>query len=119
MIIKRIFAEIIFVLHVALFFLVLFGWALPGMWYFYMTLVALTLISDLVLGYCLLSKWEFDLRRQVNPEIKYDYSWSVYYLHRFLRKHFPEDFWRRASTVFLLASFTINLYFHVIAPVML
>ncbi len=109
---KRIFADIIFIVHAGLFPIVLLGWMVPSIWYFYMTIMALTLVSALTFGYCILSKWEFDLRKQIDPKIDYNYTWSGYYVHRFTQKHLPEAFWKRMSIVFLAGSLAINIYFH-------
>jgi hypothetical protein len=112
MLFKRILADGIFLVHAALFPIVLFGWLLPSMWYIYMGIMAVTLFSALTFGYCLLSKWEFDVRRHIDPTIDYDYAWTAYYVHRFTQKHLSEIFWIRASVVFLVGSLGVNIYFH-------
>ena len=98
--------------HAALFLLVLFGWTAPSLWYLYMSALALTLLSDLVFGYCILSKWEFDLRKRANPNIRYNYHWTSYYTYRLTERHLSDMFFTRASILFLIASLGINGYFH-------
>lgn len=112
MTVKRIFADVIFLLHAALFPLIALGWLVPSIWYFYMTLLAVTLLSDVYFGYCILSKWEFDLRKSVDSQIDYNYTWSGYYVHFFTQKYLDDIFWKRVSVLFLVSSLAINIYFH-------
>ncbi len=107
----RILADAIFILHFILLFIALFGWGIPGLWYLYMGGLVSALVSDLVLGYCILSRWEFALRRKVNPEIEYDYAWSTYYTYKFTNHRIPNQFFMRTATSFLVLSIGLNLYF--------
>ena len=52
----RIGADIFFLIHGALFLIILLGPFIEALWPFYMALLVAVLISDLVFGYCLLSK---------------------------------------------------------------
>jgi len=109
---RRLLAAIIFFLHFAVVLIVLFGWMIPSLWYPYMAVLAGTLLSDLVFGYCILSKWEFDLRKKIDPSIDYNYRWTSYYTYRFTQHRVSDTFILRVSTVFLVGSLVINLYFH-------
>ena len=62
----RVGADAIFILHFLLVLFVVFGWLTPRLWPWYMAALVVTLISDMVFGYCILSKWEFDLRKKHN-----------------------------------------------------
>ena len=76
-----------------------------------MTLLALTLFSELLFGYCVVSKWEFELRKKLNPNIHYDYSWSTFYTYKLTNKRISDEFLNRAAIVFLVSSILINLHF--------
>jgi hypothetical protein len=113
MLAKRLLADAIFIVHAALFPLVLFGWAISSIWPIYIYLLIATLLSDLVFGYCILSKWEFDLRKQVDPQINYNCTWAGYYVHRlFTNAYLSDVFWKRVSIFFLVGSLAISIYFH-------
>ena len=105
-------ADAIFLVHAMIFVTVLFGWAVPDIRFLYMLLLVAVLLSDLFLGYCILSKWEFNLRKKFNPSINYNYSWTSYYTFRLYEKtQLPDAFWKRASAFFLIGSLAINMYF--------
>lgn len=107
----RIGADVIFLLHLLLVLLVVFGWATPNLWWIYMSALVATLISDLYFGYCILSKWEFDLRKRVNPATTYNYSWTTFYTYKFTNQRISDTFYKKASVVTLVLCIAINLYF--------
>jgi hypothetical protein len=107
----RIVAELILGLHIFAVFLILFGWALPDMWWLYMSALVGTLVSDAIFGYCILSKWEFDLRKKYNPATDYDFSWTSYYTYKLTNVHISNRFYRIVAFTFLPLSIVINLYF--------
>ncbi|MBP9710895.1 MAG: DUF2784 family protein [Candidatus Pacebacteria bacterium] len=104
-------ADAIFILHFLLVLLVVFGFLLPSFWYLYMAALVATLISDLVFGYCILSKWEFDLRKKINPKINYNFTWTTYYTYKITNYKISDNFYRRASIVVLVGCIALNLYF--------
>jgi hypothetical protein len=105
-------ADLIFILHLTLVLVVLFGWAIPRLWPFYMTFLVITLISDVIFGYCILSKWEFTLRKKRDASVGYNYNWSTYYTHKLTQQHISDIFFTRLALVFLLISLGVNVYFH-------
>ncbi len=110
----RIAADALFLFHFFLVSFGLFGWTVPALWPLYMTLLAATLMLDLTLGYCLLSKWEFDLRRKIDPTIEYDFSWTTYYTYKLTHRRVSNEFFVRATFVFIVGSLVINLYFYLV-----
>ena len=108
----RIIADIIFLAHFLVLVIALFGWLVPSLWYVYMTVLILTLLSDLAFGYCILSKWEFDLRKKINPELDYRYSWTTFYTYKYTQNIISERFIERAAQVFIIGSLIFNIYFH-------
>lgn len=95
-------------------FIILFGWVFPSMWPLYMIILFVTFVQDLLFGYCFLSKWEFALRRAVDPQLRYDWSFSSYYTYQLTRQRLSRHFVRVAGLLFLDFSIAINLYFHLL-----
>lgn len=108
----RVGADILFVLHFFIVMIVLFGWILESIWYFYMATLIITLIFDLIFNYCFISKWEFVLRKILNSELNYNYNWTSFYTHKFANKRLSDTFIKRIALFFLITSIIINLYFH-------
>ncbi len=109
--IYRITADFIFGIHLLVLLVAVFGWLYPSMWVLYMIVLVSALISDIFLGYCILSKWEFILRKKVDQKVDYSYSFTTYYTRNFTKGRIDENFYRSASVVFLALSIIINLYF--------
>jgi|SRR3989344_5082684 len=107
----RIFADFIWFVHFFVIVFVLFGWLVPSFWYVYITIVAGALISELLFNYCFLSKWEFNLRKKINPKLNYDYSYTSYYTYKLTRQHLSTRFLARTGILFTTLSLLINFYF--------
>ena len=78
-------ANFIFLIHAAFALLVLVGWAIPGLFYIYLPVLITSLVSELLLGYCVLTKWEFGIRKKLNPTVHYEHSCLIHYGRRCLR----------------------------------
>lgn len=104
-------ADFILVVHFFVVVLVLFGWLVPSLWLVYIAIVTGALISELLLNYCFLSKWEFDLRKKINPKLNYDYSYTSYYTYKLTHQHLSSRFLARVGIMFTTLSLAINLYF--------
>lgn len=100
----------VFALHCLVMVVALFGWLWPSIWPAYIALITFVLIQDIFLGYCILSRWEFSLRRLLNPKLRYDYTFSSFYTYKLTHKRLSTKFVRIAGIVFLSASLAINLY---------
>ena len=82
-------------------------------WSFYMSILVSTLVSEALLGYCFLSRWEFALRKKLNPRTDYDYAFSSYYTNKLThqRLNISTEFIKKSGLIFLAASLLINVYF--------
>ena len=107
--VKRILADALFLLHSAIYAIVLFGWLVPGLWYIYMATLTVALVLQLLLGHCFLSEWEFGLRKAIDPTVDYDYSFSSYYMYKLTHRFLSEQFIEIAGFVFLIGSLIINI----------
>ncbi|MBI5470388.1 hypothetical protein HY968_03690 [Candidatus Kaiserbacteria bacterium] len=91
--------------------IVLFGWLFQSLWYVYIAVLLGTLFSELFFSYCLLSKWEFVLRKKIDPFLDYEYEFASYYTYRITRGHLSGPFLHTAGTIFVSLSLVINLSF--------
>jgi hypothetical protein len=103
-------ADCIWTIHLLVVILILFGWLMPSLWYLYIVALIGALISELLLSYCFLSKWEFYLRKKYNPTVNYDYSYTSYYTYKLTRQHLSTRFLARIGILFTTLSLAINLY---------
>ena len=110
-IIYRVGADLVWCLHFVVVALALFGWLWPQLWLAYIAVLTGTLISTLSYGYCILSKWEYDLRKKSSSPITYDFSYASYYTYRLTHGYLSNTFLARAGVLFAASSLIINLYF--------
>ena len=110
----RIIADIIWILHLFVVIVVLFGWLVPSIWYLYISVLVLTLLSEIFWSYCLLSKWEFNLRKKIIPSLDYEYVYASYYMYKLTQGWLSRDFLNRWGMVFTVLSLSLNIYFHFI-----
>lgn len=108
---EKLLANTVFLVHLALYIVIVFGWLFPSIWVFYMAIMFITLVQDVFLNYCILSKWEFLLRKKSDPKVDYHYNFSSFYIHKFVGEPLSPSFVRRWAIVFLSISIFINLYF--------
>lgn len=75
-------ANFVFIIHLVLVCLVTFGWLIPGFFYFHLILLLATLFSEIFLGYCPLTRWEFGIRKKLDPTLSFDKSCIVHYIRK-------------------------------------
>lgn len=113
-ILKRLLADCIFAFHCVVVAVIGFGWIISSLWPLYMATLFVTLISELSLGYCFVSKWEFDLRKSNDPSVEYDYGFSSFYTYKLTYQRLSKRFIKYAALTFLIGSIAINLYFRLV-----
>lgn len=77
-------ANIVCILHFLLILLVLFGWVHDRSFWFFVSAILITAFSELLLGKCILTVWEFNLRRKVDPSKIYDPSCIMHYSRKLI-----------------------------------
>lgn len=107
----RVGADAIWLAHFLIITLVLFGWLVPSLWYVYMVVLAGTLVSEFVWNYCVLSKWEFDLRKKIDPNLNYDFTYASYYTYRLTHGRLSPRFLGQVGIIFTSLSLLTNIYF--------
>jgi Protein of Unknown function (DUF2784) len=107
----RLLADTIWIIHFCVVMIALFGWLVPQIFYLYLLILLCVLLSNIFLHYCILSKWEYELRRKINPDLEYEFSYSSYYTYRITNGYLSKDFLRYTGLWFPALSLVINLYF--------
>jgi hypothetical protein len=102
-------ANLILVVHLALVLVILFGWYFPSIYWLYIGSLAATLLSEAVLGYCILTKWEFDVRKKLEPNLDYDYAFLSYYFYKYIGINIPRRYIKYPAIVFLVVSLVVAL----------
>jgi hypothetical protein len=99
-----VFAGGLFAIHLVVVLMVMFSWLFSTMLPLYTLTLVTTLLSELTLGYCPLTRWEFILRHSVNPRISEGTSYLSYYAYRILPKVPDETIVAAVSLIFLSVS---------------
>ena len=101
----------LFILHCAIGVVIFLGWLWPEIWPLYVSILVIVLFQNLILGYCILSRWEFSLRRLLDPKLRYEYNFTSYYTYKLTHKRLSTRFVQISGTCFLVSSLGINPYF--------
>lgn len=102
-------ADLIFFTHFLLGLFLVSGWYFDTFSLLYMLALILTLVSQIIFGYCILSKWEFNLRKKADPGLNYDYAYVSYYTYKFLKIHISAKYIKWTSIVFLMLMLLIEV----------
>ncbi len=100
-----------FVIHMIWMTVVIFGWAIPGIYPFYVAFLVVNLILEIYFGYCIFTKWEFDLRKQVNPNFEYGPSFIRHYLNKFFGYQVSHSYIKPVAIGFLVVSILANFVY--------
>lgn len=105
----HVFANIVFLFHILVVFIILFGWYFSSLRLIYVCVLFATLLSEILLGYCPLTKLEFDFRKKLIPNLNYDYSFLSYYVYQLTNINVPGKYVRYPAIIFLTASLFFTL----------
>lgn len=108
----RFLAETILVIHLFLVGIILLGWYFPSLYWLYIGCLAATLLSEAVLGYCILTKWEFQIRKILESNLNYDYAFLSYYFYKVVGVDIPRIYIKYPALVFLSVSLVLALIRH-------
>jgi len=78
----RLTANFVFLIHLILVCILVVGWLLPGLFYLHLTLLLATFLSEIFLGYYLLTHLEFGIRKKLDPTLLFDKSCIVHYIRK-------------------------------------
>lgn len=104
-------ANPVFLVHAVNFLILVFGWAIPALWPIYMGVLVATLTSLLFLSYCPLTKWEFELRKKVDPTVECPSGFLNLYAYKLVGMRISDTFIYWTGIFFLSASIAISVYF--------
>lgn len=91
--------------------IVLIGWYYPVFQTAHLITASLVLLAEIFLGYCPLTRWEFLLRKKVEPDLNYDSSFLSYYAYKILRMNIPGRKIKYPAVVFLIAVLALNIFY--------
>jgi hypothetical protein len=112
--IVKILANGILFVHALVVFIILFGWRFDKFSWVYISILSITFFTQLFLGYCFLTRWEFNLRKKLDPTLDYDSSFLSWYMYKYSNIHIPTKGIKYVSLAFLFISIVIFLYSNVI-----
>ncbi len=101
-------ANIIFLVHLLLVLIVTFGWLVGSLYYLFLASVVATFLSEATLGFCVLTKLEFGIRKKLHPEQIFPHSCITYYGRALFRlkpadpSHKPGTFFQKYSFLGLM-----------------
>jgi len=104
-------ANFIFGVHLLVVLINLTGWYFESFRWFYIGILSITLLSNLLLDYCPLTRWEFNLRKKINPNSNYGSSFLAQYFLRVFRLDIPAKYkyFRWVVVAFSASLLLINL----------
>lgn len=108
----RIAAELVFLFHAGSILIIGLGWAIPALLPVHIALLFGGLFLQLILGHCFLSRWEFWLRKKVDPSIAYDAAYITHYMRVLFGNQIRPQFMRVAVPSALVALASIHAVFY-------
>lgn len=112
----KIFAFMIFILHLGVVFINVMGWFFPILRPLYQITLFATIVSWITTTSCMLTVWEFKLRKMINPKIEdYEYEFIDYYFRKFFKGTASPVFVHRIGLFFLVVSLGLNIVTYGIA----
>lgn len=101
-------ANFLFVLHFIIVGIILFGWIFPLIYFLYVGILLVTLLCWIFLGYCPITKWEFNIRKKYEPGLDYKSEYIEYYFNKIFKIAIPVIFIRIVGIIFLIMSLMIT-----------
>ncbi len=99
--------------HVLVLIVIIFGFLLPQNWtYLYISVLSVTLLSWVLLGYCPLTKWEFDLRKKYSTFPEYHYEYLHYWGYKLFKININPKIIRIVGSIFLAVLIIVWLVTH-------
>ncbi len=92
----RLAAETIFLSHALAVCIIMLGWAIPTLYPLHLVLLFGGSVLQVMLGHCFLSRWEFELRKKLNPAISYDSAYITHYMRVLFGNQIRPEFMRIA-----------------------
>lgn len=107
----KLIAEFLFLSH-CLTAVVLFSfWYFRQLYTVYILTLVVSLFSDLILGYCFLSKWEFYFRKKANPKLDYEHTFFSFYFNKYFGQKVKTRTVQLTVLYFLWGSLFLNIIY--------
>ena len=103
----KILANFILIVHAVFVFIILFGWSFTSFSLIYILTLLIAFFTQLFMGYCVLTRWEFYLRKKLDQTLDYDSSFLSWYMYKYSNIHIPTRGIKYVSLAFLFISIVI------------
>lgn len=81
---------------------ILFGWLIPEISYWYIAVLTGTALSWILAGHCVLSVWEFRIRKKLDPDLEeYEHLYIHYHMRKWVGYAPPVSFIKTVGYVFI------------------
>jgi len=104
-------ANFLFILHILVGGIILFGWIFPQIRILYWTILVLWPLCWVVLGYCPFTRWEYLFRRKFEKHISYHKEFIHYQMKRFFNINIPIRKIFTYGLIFDIVSIVLNILF--------
>lgn len=109
--IDLIIADLLFISHILVGGLILFGWFLPQTRILYWITLVIWPLCWIFLGYCPLTQWEFFLRKKYNKDLNYHSEYINYYVSKFFNVDIPIRKVFIGGLIFDIVSIILNIIY--------
>lgn len=113
-ILYRIVAEFLFLCHVAVAIVLFTFWYFSYLYPFYLIVLIVSLLSDIIFHSCFLSVWEFYFRKKSNPNINYEHTFFSFYFNKFFGQKVSTRTVQKIVLVLLWVSLVLNIIYWII-----
>lgn len=105
-------ADLILLFHIFVVAIVFFGWALPkDLFWMYQTTVILTFLFGVInRGTCILTQFEWKLRRKYHMGEFNDNLFIPYYIKKYWHIDISEKLWAILAGTLVISSFLVQMY---------
>ena len=102
-------ANLIFLLHTVIVSIIVIGWYYPAFQTLNLFVTMLTLFIEISFGYCPLTKWEFSVRKKLEPNLNYDAGFITYYAYKIFDLDVPTERIKYPAIIVLIFVLILNL----------
>lgn len=113
-ILYKIIAEFLFIFHGIAAIILLFFWYFKPLYLIYLVTLIISLISDMLFGYCFLSQWEFYFRKKIDSTLDYEHTFFSFYFNKYFGQKISTRTVQITVLIFLWVSMFINILYWVI-----
>ncbi|MFM2414755.1 MAG: hypothetical protein RI911_448 [Candidatus Parcubacteria bacterium] len=104
----RFLADVTLYFHTFIVLLIVFGWIWMETFWLHFASVFIAVCSEIVLGYCFLTRWEFFFRHRADPSISESNKYVTYYMELIFGQQVHDSFLRIVVPVFFTSLLCVD-----------